>query len=71
MQMAWLGFNQHRDRPMHATQVLELPSMLAYPLFSKLVEPGAASVPREVLEAWLDRNRALQASLLSLCTSAV
>ena len=34
--------------------------MLAYPLFSKLVEPGAASVPREVLEAWLDRSRALQ-----------
>ena len=34
--------------------------MLAYPLFSKLVTPGESTVPREVVETWLERNRCLQ-----------
>ena len=34
--------------------------MLAYPLFSKLVTPGESSVPRDVVEAWLNKHHALR-----------
>ncbi|KAK9806607.1 hypothetical protein WJX73_008526 [Symbiochloris irregularis] len=41
-------------------QVLELPSVLAYPLFSKLVVPSASMVTRDAVESWLQRHKVLQ-----------
>ena len=44
-------------------QVLELPSVLAYPLFSKLVVPGSSVISRDSLEAWLNKCKVLQVPL--------
>lgn len=41
-------------------EVLELPSVLAYPLFSKLVVPGQSVVSRDAIETWLQKHRCLQ-----------
>ena len=43
-----------------AVQVLELPSVLAYPLFSKLVVPAASVVQRDAVESWLHKHTVLQ-----------
>lgn len=42
--------------------MLDLPGLLAYPLFYKLVEAGASVVSREVLLDWMRRRNVLQAS---------
>jgi len=47
-------------------QVLELPKLLAYPLFFKLVEPSASAVTRKALQDWITDHNVLQASSTSM-----
>jgi len=42
------------------TEVLELPKLLAYPLFFKLVEPSASAVTRKALQDWITDHNVLQ-----------
>ena len=40
-------------------QVLGLPGVLAYPLFYKLVEPGASVVTKEAMQDWMKQRNIL------------
>lgn len=52
------------ERVLWTMQVLDLPGLLAYPLFYKLVEPGASFVRKEALLDWMKRCNVLQVSRL-------
>ena len=54
-----------------AFQVLDLPSVLAYPLFSKLVVPAASVVTRDAIEGWLQKHKVLQVCMLHLLGSFI
>jgi len=44
--------------------VCELPSVLAYPLFYKLITPGETTVSHGAVRAWLAQRQITQARLL-------
>ena len=45
----------------------ELPSVLAYPLFYKLITPGETTVSHDAVRAWLAQRQITQARMFNAC----